>query len=136
LESVSDATAHIDARTKRAIWPSTIPMVGMAVVEAGSEIEIKSCSVVVTAAQDRGRFLFRRVQHTHLVEEGAVYLFSVTPPHESRPLALKFVPAVEVDAHIPSWHALGGRETYGRLSWSRIFDDVEVHVTSGGDSRE
>lgn len=132
LESIPEENAHIDARTTAAIWPSEVPMVGLAVVETGTDVEIKSCAVIVTEAQDRGRFLFRKAQHTHLLEASGVYLFSVTPPHGSEPLALKFVTAAEIDAHVPSWHDLDGRETYGRLSWSRIFDEEEIHGVGGG----
>lgn len=118
--------AHIDARAAGAIWPSEVPTVGLAVVEAGTAVEIKSCSVVVTDAQDRGRFLFRRVQHDHLRECGGVYLCVVTPPHGGDPLAWKIVPAGAIGAALPSWHDLDGRETYARLTWSRVFDPAEV----------
>lgn len=132
LEAVVVRDAHIDAEAVAAIWPSTIPMVGISVVESGTAVEIKSCSAVVTAAQDRGRFYLRQTQHDYLRDQGGVYLFAVTPPHDDRPLALKFVPATIVGDAVPSWHDLDGRETYARLTWSRIFDPAAVGPHAGG----
>ena len=126
LDPVGDSVAeHFDAQPTVALWPSEIPMVGIAVVEAGRPIEIKT-TIPELSSQDRGRFYLRRQQHQRLVEDGACYLFAVTSPHDREPLAMKIVPAVSVETVISSWIDAGDRLDYAQVSWSNIFDEDEI----------
>lgn len=127
LTPVSARDAHVDARVETTIDPSErVPTVALPVVERGTELEIKSCSVVVTIDQSRGRFYLRETQHEYLLEVGGSYLFAVTPPHDSTPLALKIVPATIVDDVISGWIDPDGREDYAQVSWGRVFDSEEL----------
>lgn len=132
LDPVTDEE-HVDARATAAITPSRdLTAVGLAVVEAGTPIEIKSCAAVVSTRQSRGRFYLRRDQHRYLVEAGAVYLFAVTPPHDHVPICRKLVPASAVETVVPGWIDPGpDRATYAQVTWSRVFDASEVERDDG-----
>lgn len=128
LRYVADTEArHYDAEAKTAISAShELPMVGICVIEADQEIEIKSAAARVTADQRRGRFQFRRKQHEKLLEIGGVYLFAVCQPNRTRDvIAMKIVPAVIID-DIVSWIECEGRDDYCQLAWSNIFNLSEV----------
>ncbi|AFK20216.1 hypothetical protein E6P09_14090 [Haloferax mediterranei ATCC 33500] len=58
--------------------------VGICLLKPGTVVEIESAMVVYGEAQRRGRFLLRRSQHEHLLEEGGVYLFAVCAPTPAR----------------------------------------------------
>jgi len=128
---VGDSEAqHYDAVTTEAISASTeLPFVGVCVLEADQEMEIKSVAVVVTEGQCRGRFYFRRVQHEHLIEIGGMYLLAVCDPSPKRNvIAAKVVPANIMDDYIAdSWIECDGRADYKQIAWSNFFavDEVE-----------
>lgn len=127
---VDDSEArHYDAITTESISASTeLPFVGICILEADQEVEIKSVAVVVTEGQCRGRFYFRRVQHEHLVEIGGMYLIAVCEPRRARNvIAAKVVPANTMDDLIgDSWIECDGRADYKQLSWTNFFDVEEV----------
>ena len=136
LDPVADRDAHVDAEVVETIDPRPdLPTVGLAVVERGAAIEIKSCGAVVTTSQQRGRFYLRRQQHEYLLDVAGSYLFAVTPPHKRTPLAMKIVPATAVADVLSSWIDPDGREPYAQVSWSRIFDVAEVDPDAGGGPR-
>lgn len=126
LEHVPDREAEwYDARPETAVWPSTVPLVGMAVVEAGRPVEIKSC--VRDLGDQRGRIYLRRDQHRQLVDAGAVYLFAIVDDRDREPVAAKIFPATVVDDVIPAWRDAGdGRQDCSQISWARFFDPDEV----------
>ena len=127
LAPAPERSEHVDAVAETAIDPrADLPTVGLPVVERGTPVEIKSCGVVATVNQSRGRFYLRRTQHAHLRDVSGIYLFAVTPPHSGDPLALKVVPASVVGEALPGWIEPDGRATYAQLAWSRIFDAEEV----------
>lgn len=126
LDPVADSVAeHIDAEPAVALWPSDIPMAGIAVVEAGRGVEIKT-TIPELSSEERGRFYLRRQQHRRLVDDGACYLFAVTRPHQRDPLSMMLVAATSVDDVISSWIECDGRATYAQVSWSRIFDEDQL----------
>ncbi|RDZ39426.1 hypothetical protein C5B91_20255 [Haloferax sp. Atlit-10N] len=111
----------------RAVWPSPdLPFVGVLVLEQGSEVESKSCAVVINESQDRGRYYLRKKQHEALVELGAFYLFSVRDPNTDEVIAAKIVPATAVTDLNFSWIEAEGRATFGQITWTQIFDREEV----------
>jgi len=133
LEPVSGEQHH-DAIAKSAVFPSTsLPFVGVCVLETGSIVEIKSTMVVQTSAQRRGRFKLRKNQHEALLKAGGFYLFTVCEPVPDRPsIAMKVVPATTVDAllgedSVAEWRdELDGRGPKAQLTWTNIFDIDEV----------
>ena len=133
LAPESSRDAHVDATVETTIDASAaLPTVGLPVLEAGTGVEIKSCGVVL-ASQRRGRYKLRQTQHEYLLDESAVYLFVVTPPHDSTPLALKVVPATVVDGVISGWVETERRSPYAQVSWGRFFDAEELDPDAGGD---
>lgn len=126
LALLPEDVEEIDAIATTAISPSTeLPFCGIAVLERGTLVEIKS-AVRQLSTGSKGRFYLRKRQHERLLDAGASYLFAVVD--DSRQLlAVKIVPAVIVDDVVPSWIVSGnGRGPYAQLAWSRVFDDVEV----------
>ena len=128
---VPDSVApHYDAVATGPVSPSrATPFVGLCVLPAGTEIEVKSTLRRYSAR--RGRFSIRRDQHERLVEEAGVYLLVVTEADASgrRPIAQKVVPATTVDAIVAdSWVDAGdGRvDDYAQRAWSRFFAPAEV----------
>ena len=127
LTPAPERSEHVDAEISTLLVPrAEVPTVGLPVVERGTPVEIKSCGVVATVNQSRGRFYLRRTQHRHLVGESGIYLFAVTPPHSGEPLACKLVPASVVGEAIAGWIEPDGRATYAQLAWGRVFDSEEV----------
>jgi hypothetical protein len=123
-----DESEHIDARVIELVEPSTtLPFVGICVLEAGTPVEIKS-AIPRLASGRRGRFYLRREQHRNLRDAGGSYLFSVCEPRPARePVAMKVVPATVVDEAIASWRSGGDdRPECAQVAWSRIFDPAEV----------
>lgn len=139
LRYVTDTEAeHYDAVTETLIVPSDrLPFVGIAVLEVGVAVEIKSAGVVYGESQRRGRFYLRRSQHDRLVEAGGVYLFAVCGPNNREVVAMKIVPATQVeqliDAVTDHWRTAGdSRDECVQLSWARIFDPEAIE---GGGKR-
>lgn len=132
IEPVDDSNAHADARATTAISPSAdLPFVGLCVVERGAVIEIKSAMVRATASNSRGRFYIRQEQHEWLLEQRGVYLFAVCKPTPQREtIAMKIVPAAEVEDIRNGWKQPDDRAPYDQLAWSRVFDPAEIN---GGD---
>ena len=127
---------HADARVETTISPSeTLPMVGLALVERGMLVEIKSAMVRLESG-GTGRFYLRRDQHRKIVDDAGVYLFAVCEPTPDRSvLALKFVPATSLDDVVSSWRNAGAdRPDYTQLRWGRIFDSDEIGTRPGGES--
>ena len=129
LAYVPDAeTEHADARAETVVVPSSsLPFVGICLLEAESLVEIKSAIPRLGSGQ-RGRFYLRRKQHDRLRDAGGSYLFAVCQPRPARePVAMKLVPATIVDDAITSWRSGGDdRPECTQLGWSRIFDPAEV----------
>ncbi|QGX96700.1 hypothetical protein EI982_14700 [Haloplanus rallus] len=116
-----DVVEWYDAVATTAIFPSTtLPMVGLCVIDRGVPVEIKSAQRRLSA-QRRGRFYVRPEQHDRLIEAGGVYVFAVVD-EDRRPLALKVVPATTFEVLIPAWLDGGeGRSDYAQLAWSKLF---------------
>jgi hypothetical protein len=125
-----DQDEHVDAVVTETFGARRdLPTVGLCLLEAGTDVEIKSCMVRYGEDQRRGRFYLREQQHDELLDRGGVYLFAVTEPTPERePVALKIVPASTVDSLVPSWHDCRDRAAtgYTQLSWSRLFATGEV----------
>ncbi|WP_436344164.1 hypothetical protein [Natronorubrum sp. FCH18a] len=124
---------HYDAIAEELIEPSAaLPFVGIVVLESGTPVEIKSVSVVYGQEQRRGRFQPRRGQHEALLESGGVYLFAICAPHDRDLIAMKVVPATQVDHLIDvvtnGWRSAGEdrSEEYVQFSWGRVFDPSEI----------
>ena len=134
LRYVPDSEAnHHDAIAEELIEPSEqLPFVGIVVLEEGTAVEIKSVSVVYGQQQRRGRFQPRRGQHEALLESGGVYLFAICVPHDRDLIAMKVVPATQVDHLIDvvtnGWRSAGEdrSEEYVQFSWARVFDPDEI----------
>ncbi|AFK18648.1 hypothetical protein E6P09_07685 [Haloferax mediterranei ATCC 33500] len=129
LRHVSDHEhEHHDALTTELLTPSReLPFVGICLLEPGTVVEIKSAMVVYGEAQRRGRFLLRRSQHDHLLEEGGVYLFAVCAPNPARDIiAAKVVPASLVDEFDFSWVSRKTRSDYAQVTWTQVFAPKEV----------
>lgn len=134
LRYVPDSEAnHYDAIVEELIEPSSaLPFVGIVVLESGTPVEIKSVSVVYGQEQRRGRFQPRRGQHEALLEDGGVYLFAICAPHDRDLIAMKVVPATQVDHLIDvvtnGWRSAGEdrSEEYVQFSWARVFDPSEI----------
>lgn len=126
---------HVDAIVEETIDPRPeLPTVCLPLVEQGQEVEIKSCSVVLSQGS-KGRFNIRQGQHDHLVDQGELYLFAVLEPNRPVPIAMKIVAATTIDAVLDddySWLDLDGRETFTQVRWTRIFSRDEVN---GGRSK-
>ncbi|ELZ54510.1 MULTISPECIES: hypothetical protein [Halorubrum] len=123
-----DETEHVDARVESLVEPSsTLPFVGICLLESETPVEIKS-SIPRLASGQRGRFYLRREQHELLRDGGGSYLFAVYEPRPGRePVAMKIVPATIVDGAVTSWRSGGtDRPACAQVSWSRIFDPSEV----------
>jgi len=126
LDPIPDTEAeHYDAVPMAAIYPSTVPMVGIAVVGAGRPVEIKTTMPRLSDG-DRGRLYLRREQHENLVDDAGCYLLAVTAPHDRDPLAMKLLPAVVLGDIISSWIEPDDRADYAQISWGRIFDEEEI----------
>lgn len=128
LEYVPDSEGeHYDAEPVTAIGPSDeLDFAGIAVLERGVPIEIKSCIPRLSSGQ-RGRFYLRRGQHDRLADDGGIYLFAVVSPHDREPITCKVAAALSVEDVIPSWRDAGaGRQQYSQISWPSIFDVSEV----------
>lgn len=131
LRYVSDTEAeHYDAELVEPLSAEAVRMVGACLLETGTKVEIKS-AIVVLATGKKGRFYLRRPQHQRLVDEDAWYLFTVCEPRPARRvLAMKFVPATDVDELVPSWRNGGsGRAKYAQVAWSRVFDSERLEVS-------
>ena len=134
LGYVPDSEAnHYDAIAEELIEPSEqLPFVGIVVLEEGTAVEIKSVSVVYGEQQRRGRFQPRRGQHEALLASGGVYLFAICAPHDRDLIAMKVVPATQVDHLIDvvtnGWRSAGEdrSEEYVQFSWARVFDPDEI----------
>ncbi|KDE56699.1 hypothetical protein EL22_25355 [Halostagnicola sp. A56] len=139
LRYVPDSESqYYDAICESVIGPSErLPFVGIVVLESGTPVEIKSVSVVYGKGQRRGRFQPRRGQHEKLLESGGVYLFAVCAPHDRELIAMKVVPATQIDHLIDvvtdGWRSAGTdrSEEYVQFSWSRIFDPDSVQRKGG-----
>lgn len=130
LEYAPDSDVeHADARASTLLEASAeLPIVGMALVERGTLVEIKS-AIARHGDGGRGRFYLRREQHAQLLADSGVYVFAVCEPRPARDvIALKVVPATGVDALVgDDWRGAGdGRPECYQLSWGRVFDDSEV----------
>lgn len=136
LEMVpDDEDEHVDARLVATIDPDeSLRTIALPVLEQGTLVEIKSCSVVITKDQSRGRFYLRRKQHEYLREQGAVYLFAVCEPRPQRSIiGLKAAAATSVDDVVPSWRDPGdGRPVCAQIAWSKTFDEEEIGGGSDG----
>lgn len=134
LRYVPDEEAtHYDAVTTGLLQPSVeLPFVGLCLLEAGTQVEIKSAGVVYSERQRRGRFKIRRTQHESLLEAGGVYLFAVCAPNDDREvLAAKVAPATTVDGLEYSWVETEDRSPYAQFAWNRIFDEGEIESVGG-----
>lgn len=126
LDPVPDTHAeHYDAVPMAAIFPSTVPMVGIAVVGAGRPVEIKT-TVPRLSDGERGRLYLRRQQHQSLVDDAGCYLLAVTTPHDREPLAMKLLAARTLGDLISSWIEPENRADYAQISWGRIFDREDI----------
>lgn len=129
LEYVPDSEAgHYDARTTTPVTSSeTLPFAEISVLEADSEVEIKSTMAVYGEKQRRGRFYLRQKQHERLEADEGVYLFAVCEPRPDRNvIAMKILPATAVGDLPYSWIERDGRPDYAQFAWSRVFDPSEV----------
>lgn len=119
---------HHDAVVTELLTPSReLPFVGICLLEVGTIVEIKSAMVVYGEAQRRGRFLLRRSQHEHLLDEGGVYLFAVCAPTPDRDIIVaKVVPATLVDEFQFSWVERATRSDYAQITWTQVFAPKEV----------
>jgi hypothetical protein len=129
LEPVSDQEAeHFDAVPSTAIAPcDAVPFAGIAVLERGVPVEIKSC-IPRLSSGERGRFYLREEQHEQLVDDGGVYLFAVVTPHDREPIAMKVAAARSVGDVVPSWIEGGDRPDFGQIALSRVFHPDEVRA--------
>ncbi|WP_197540033.1 hypothetical protein [Halostagnicola larsenii] len=124
-----DVDVHIDARALAAIEADDLLQIAdsLSIIESGTDLEIKSAMVVYGESQTRGRYYLREGQHEYLLGQDAVYLFAVCEPNPSRSIiAMKMVPAAEVDELVSSWIEAGDRPDYAQIAWSRIFDPEEI----------
>lgn len=133
LRYVPDTEAmHYDAIVETTIDPSErLPFVGICILEQGVAVEIKSTGVVYGQQQRNGRFYLRRGQHERLVGSAGVYLFAVCAPNDREIIAMKVVPATQIDHLIGNvtggWREAGGdRDGYVQLTWTNIFEIEEV----------
>jgi len=95
-------------------------------VDRDTEIEIKSAAVVISG--DRcGRFYLREQQHEALLEKDGWYLFTVAPPHDIEPLAMRLVPARIVDEMIDTWVIVEDRAPFKQFAWSQFIEPSEVN---------
>lgn len=138
IESVPDSEIRsVDARLTSLLEPSErVPLVSLALVERGTLCEIKTALVAYGSDSRRGRFHFRKEQHSRLLEEGAVYLLGVVEPTPSREvISLKAIAASSVDGILSSfsWIETDERPPYIKLSWNRFFRESEV--SKGGPSQ-
>lgn len=128
LRYVADSEAvHFDAETEELLEPSrSLPFYGIPLVESGTAVEIKSAMVVLSGGR-RGRFLFRRRQHSELLEAAGMYVVAVCRPRPTRELlALKLIPASLLDEEIDGWTHAEDEPDYTQIAWSRFFGSEEV----------
>jgi hypothetical protein len=120
---------RFDAVAARTIDGRALPpgsRLGTALVEAGTDVEIKAAQRRVASGR-RGRWLFRSPQHDRLLDCGGVYGLAVyqadRPSHDL--LAVAFVPASVVDELLGAWTAIDAdrvEEAVAKLCWSRVVD--------------
>ncbi|WP_276258150.1 hypothetical protein [Haloglomus litoreum] len=128
LRAAPERDSRHDAIAEQCLAPSErLPFAGIALVEQGTPVEIKSVAAVQGQAEKTGRFYLREGQHAELLESAGVYVFVVAVPYPDRdPLAMKLVPASLVDELRGSWIEVDGRCTHTKLAWSHVFRDAEV----------
>jgi len=137
LETSADPEDYFDAVATKAITPA--PEIGLrfssiAIIEAGTRLEIKSCRHRVENGSDQrpGLWMFRTDQHERLLEDNASYLLAVYEIHaQSRDLQqMLIIPASIIDEVLAgSWYGVDRHEgAVAQLSWSHILDPE-----SGGD---
>lgn len=131
LDPVADSDIeYIDARTAQPLTPADCPIEGADRCPAGAPIEIKSVGVVYGVNSANGRFFIPQHQHQHLIDDDGWYVFAVCTPDPRRELlAMRAVPAEDVDEIVSSWIASGAdrsEDAYAQFAWTRLFDAEEV----------
>jgi hypothetical protein len=117
---------RFDATVARTIDGRALPpawRLGTALVEAGTDVEIKAAQRRV-AAGSRGRWLLRQAQHERLLAAAGCYALAVYDaghPHDL--LAVALVPATVVDELVGSWTTIDAdrvEDAVAKLAWSRV----------------
>jgi hypothetical protein len=137
LESVGDATADWhDARITTLLEPSsTLPFVGVCLLEADTPVEIKSAQVWISrgynAGRQRGRFYIKRRAHEKLREARGAYVFAVYEPGtEDAIRALLVVPAAVLDDVLEErWSTVDhdrSEQSVAKVTWTHVIDPPRV----------
>jgi hypothetical protein len=129
LEAAPERDAHHDARTTEVVDATDdLPLGGTVLLERDTPVEIKSAAVVVTERERRGRFYFRRQQHSALLDSCGAYLFVVLAPNPAREniLAMRAIPASLVDETLGNWTEPDGRAAFSQRAWTNYISARRV----------